>query len=165
MLDGQDQRRAPERLTALARDQDAAIRELRDQVAAERAELRRMRDVRASDVAETRDTIADLRSGVRRQSTALARLARSSGIHAELEWTEQRVVERLSRIARSGRPGPVGPWTGEIGFELLYWIPFVRWAAEKFNLPPERLIIVSRGGTRGWATAILLSATWTSSRS
>ena len=148
--DADDQRKHAARLVKLAREQEAALRELAEQVAAERAELRRMREVRATDVAETRDTIADLRSGVRRQSTALARLARSSGIHAELEWTEQRVVDRLSRIARSGRPVLVGPWTGEIGFELLYWIPFVRWAAEKFNLPPERLVVVSRGGTRAW---------------
>jgi hypothetical protein len=148
--DAEDQRRRAERLVALARDQDAAIRELRDQVAAERAELRRMRDVRATDVAETRGTIADLRSGVRRQGSALARLARSTGIHAQLEWTEQRVLDRLSRIARSDRPILVGPWTGEIGFELLYWIPFVRWAAEKFGLASERLVIVSRGGTRAW---------------
>ena len=148
--DADDQRRRAERLVALAKEQDGAIRELREQVAAERAELRRMRETRAEDVAETRGTIADLRSGVRRQGSALARLARSSGIHAQLEWTEQRVVDRLARIARSGRPIVVGPWTGEIGFELLYWIPFVRWAAEKFNLPPERLVIVSRGGTRAW---------------
>jgi len=148
--DAEEQRRRAEKLVALARDQDAAIRELRDQVAAERAELRRMRDVRATDVAETRDTIADLRSGVRRQGSTLARLARSAGIHAQLEWTEQRVVDRLSRIARSDRPILVGPWTGEIGFELLYWIPFVRWAAEKFGLASERLVIVSRGGTQAW---------------
>jgi hypothetical protein len=148
--DAEDQRRRAERLVTLARDQDAAIRELRDQVAAERAELRRMRDVRATDVAETRDTIADLRSGVRRQGSTLARLARSAGIHAQLEWTEQRVLDRLSRIARSDRPILVGPWTGEIGFELLYWIPFVRWAAEKFGLASERLVIVSRGGTQAW---------------
>jgi hypothetical protein len=148
--DAESQRRRAERLVALAKEQDGAIRDLREQVTAERAELRRMRETRAEDVVETRGAIADLRSGVRRQGTALGRLVRSSGIHAELEWTEQRVVDRLSRIGRSGRPIVVGPWTGEIGFELLYWIPFVRWAIEKFNLPAERLVIVSRGGTRDW---------------
>ena len=148
--DADDQRRRGERLVALAKEQDSAIRELREQVAAERAELRRMRELRATDVAETRDSMADLRSGVRRQSSTLGRLARSAGIHAELEWVEQRVVDRLSRMARSGKTIVVGPWTGEIGFELLYWIPFVRWAAEKFNLPPDRLVIVSRGGTQAW---------------
>src|SRR5258707_7639043 len=70
--DADDQRRRAARLVALAKEQDGAIRELREQVAAERAELRRMRETRAEDVAETRGTIADLRSGVRRQSTALA---------------------------------------------------------------------------------------------
>jgi hypothetical protein len=33
---------------------------------------------------------------------------------------------------------------------LLYWAPFVRWAVQKFNLPAERLVIVSRGGTSSW---------------
>lgn len=144
------QRRSAERLVTLAKEQESALRELREQVAAERVELRRMRVVRANDVAEARDTIADLRSGVRRQGTALARLARSAGIHAQLEWSERRVIDRLSRMARSDRQILVGPWTGEIGFELLYWIPFVRWASEKFGLAPERIVIVSRGGTHGW---------------
>jgi len=130
------------------------LRELREQVTAERNELKRMRELRAADVAETRDAVADLKSGVRRQGSALARLARSSSIQSQLEWTEQRVLDRLSRVARSGRPVIVGPWTGEIGFELLYWIPFVRWATEKFGIAPERITVISRGGTRDWYRGI-----------
>jgi hypothetical protein len=84
----------------------------------------------------------------------MARLARATGIHAQLEWTEQRVVDRLSRLARSGRPVLVGPWTGEIGFELLYWIPFVRWAVEKFGIATDRITVVSRGGTRAWYAGV-----------
>jgi hypothetical protein len=148
--DAEEQRRRGERLAALVKEQAASLRSLGEQVTAERAELQRMRDLRSSDVAETRDSIADLKSGVRRHGTALARLARTAGIQAQLEWTEQRVIDRLSRIARSGRPVLVGPWTGEIGFELLYWIPFVRWVTEKFGIAPERVTIVSRGGTRAW---------------
>src|SRR5258706_12171831 len=106
------QRRSAERLVALAKEQESTLRELREQVAAERVELRRMRDVRATDVAEARDTIADLRSGVRRQGTALARLARSAGIHAQLEWTERRVIDRLSRMAPSEPQILLGPWAG-----------------------------------------------------
>ena len=60
-------------------------------------------------------------------------------------------VEReLSAIAAGTRPVVVGPWLGEVGFELLYWVPFVRWAAERYQLPPERLIAVTRGGAATW---------------
>src|SRR5258705_13661355 len=146
--DAEEQRRRGDRLAALVKEQATAVRDLGEQVAAERAELQRMRELRSSDVAETRDRMADLKSGVRRQGSAIARLARTSGIHAQLEWTEQRIIDRLTRIGRSGRPVIVGPWTGEIGFELPYWIPFVRWATEKFGLAPDRRTILSRGRTR-----------------
>jgi len=94
--------------------------------------------------------LANLRASVRRQDAALRRLARRGGIEAELELTEQRVIDRLDRMRRSSQPIIVGPWTGEIGFELLYWAPFVRWAVEKFDLPADRLVVVSRGGTASW---------------
>ncbi len=50
------------------------------------------------------------------------------------------------------RPGPVivGPWLGEVGFELLYWAPFVAWCAQYARIAPERLLILSRGGTASW---------------
>jgi hypothetical protein len=60
------------------------------------------------------------------------------------------VEKKLDAIARSGRPIVVGPWLGEVGFELLYWIPFVRWFTERYEVPPERLIAVSRGGAAAW---------------
>ena len=60
-------------------------------------------------------------------------------------------VEReLSAIAAGTRPIVVGPWLGEVGFELLYWVPFVRWAAERYQLAPERLIAATRGGAATW---------------
>jgi hypothetical protein len=60
-------------------------------------------------------------------------------------------VEReLAAIARTDAPILVGPWLGEVGFELLYWVPFVRWAADRYGLSPDRLIVVSRGGAATW---------------
>lgn len=56
----------------------------------------------------------------------------------------------MDRIGRSNRPVIVGPWTGEVGFELLYWIPFVRWAVERAAVDPGRIVVVSRGGTMSW---------------
>src|SRR5262249_51828290 len=58
--------------------------------------------------------------------------------------------EALTRIAKSDKPIIVGPWTSEVGYELLYWIPMVRWAREAYGLDSERFIIVSRGAVRAW---------------
>lgn len=56
----------------------------------------------------------------------------------------------LGRLARGTRPILVGPWLGEVGFELLYWIPFVAWFAERFAVNPDRLVVFSRGGVESW---------------
>jgi hypothetical protein len=148
--DAEAQRARGERVIGLVRDQRHAIHELTEQVAAQRAESRRAQEARRADTVETQERFGDLRAGVRRQATALGRLARRAGVEAEFELTEQRVLDRLERLRRGATPIIVGPWTGEVGFELLYWAPFVRWAVEKFNIPAERLIIVSRGGTQAW---------------
>lgn len=63
---------------------------------------------------------------------------------------ERRLFEALDQMASSGRPLLIGPWTGEVGFELLYWIPFLEWARAHWQLSPEREVIVSRGGVASW---------------
>jgi hypothetical protein len=44
----------------------------------------------------------------------------------------------------------VGPFTGEVGFELLYWLPLVRWAVREAPSLKGRLVVVSRGGVAHW---------------
>lgn len=56
----------------------------------------------------------------------------------------------LAAIAARRTVIVAGPWLGEVGFELLYWVPFLRWFADRFNVSPGRLIVVSRGGTSSW---------------
>jgi len=56
----------------------------------------------------------------------------------------------LPSLRRSANPIVVGPWSSEVGFELLYWIPFLRWVASEYDLRPERIIAVSRGGAATW---------------
>jgi hypothetical protein len=51
---------------------------------------------------------------------------------------------------RSGAPVLAGPWTGEVGFELLYWAPFVRWAVHRYGVDPAKVTLMSRGGTASW---------------
>jgi len=63
---------------------------------------------------------------------------------------ERRLFEALDQIASSDRPLLIGPWTGEVGFELLYWIPFLEWTRARWQLSPEREVIVSRGGVAAW---------------
>jgi hypothetical protein len=43
-----------------------------------------------------------------------------------------------------------GPWLGEVGFEILYWIPFLRWAESAAGLDRSRVVAVSRGGVSSW---------------
>jgi hypothetical protein len=62
----------------------------------------------------------------------------------------RRVVRALDAMASGGRPIVAGPWLGEVGFELLYWAPFLEWFVERFAVDPARLFVVSRGGTASW---------------
>jgi hypothetical protein len=65
----------------------------------------------------------------------------------DAEWQIEQEIERI--VAR-GRPIVVGPWISEVGFEALYWIPFLHWVQAAFRLNPERVVAVSRGGVGGW---------------
>lgn len=65
-----------------------------------------------------------------------------------------RVRAQLSELATGGRRILVGPYTSEVGFELLYWIPFLRWAVHEFPELRGRLIVVSRGGVREWCSGL-----------
>src|SRR4051812_22750887 len=69
-------------------------------------------------------------------------------------WLAQRRSAALDAhlAAMVARPVPIvaGPWVGEVGFELLYWVPFLRWCAERLDVDPDRFIVMSRGGTASW---------------
>jgi hypothetical protein len=66
--------------------------------------------------------------------------------------TEEMVAipRMLQKMARNDKPIIVGPWLSEVGFELLYWIPFLNWVKTYRHFDPERLIVVSRGGVAPW---------------
>ncbi|MGZ8999084.1 MAG: hypothetical protein ACXW2T_09540, partial [Allosphingosinicella sp.] len=71
---------------------------------------------------------------------------------ANLVRLHPRLADPASFTARSDdqRPVVVGPWLMEIGFELLYWIPYVRFHLAKLGIPKERVIAISRGGAGAW---------------
>jgi hypothetical protein len=73
------------------------------------------------------------------------------GISAQLARVHAtRLAQDLGKLAAGSDTIVVGPWLGEVGFELLYWVPFLRWFAGTFRVAPQRLLIVSRGGTAPW---------------
>jgi hypothetical protein len=60
-------------------------------------------------------------------------------------------VERAAKTrAGAGRPLILGPWLSEVGFETLYWVPYLRWLKAECNWDPSRAIAISRGGVRSW---------------
>lgn len=61
-----------------------------------------------------------------------------------------RTYRQLKDIAAGDRPILCGPFFTEIGFEVLYWIPFVNWFRQEFGIAPGRLVVVSRGGAQSW---------------
>ncbi len=63
------------------------------------------------------------------------------------EWQVERDI---AAVARGRGPIIAGPWLSEVGFEVLYWIPFLRWFEDRYRIDPERVIAVSRGGVAGW---------------
>ncbi len=61
-----------------------------------------------------------------------------------------RVRRELAQLAAGDDPVIVGPFVGEVGFELLYWVPFVKWVLHEYPRLRGRLIVTARGGTRAW---------------
>ena len=73
------------------------------------------------------------------------------GISGQLARLDSSRLDReLAAMASGTGPIVAGPWLGEVGFELLYWVPFLAWFAERFAVSPARLLVLSRGGTRSW---------------
>jgi len=72
----------------------------------------------------------------------------------EEQWgfnrTEWQVERELDALVGRGRLLVAGPWISEVGFETLYWIPFLHWVKTAFRIPEDRLVAVSRGGVAGW---------------
>jgi hypothetical protein len=66
-------------------------------------------------------------------------------------WRQQWAVERdLEHAIEGTAPILAGPWLSEVGYEVLYWVPFLRWVKAAYRIPDDRLVIMSRGGTGSW---------------
>jgi SAM-dependent methyltransferase len=104
----------------------------------------------ADAVGDGQRQLAELRGLTRRQQAATVRLAEQLHIEQMGGAAQRKVEARLARLARTRLPIIVGPWSGEVGFELLYWVPFLQWACRAYSLSPDRLVVISRGGVAGW---------------
>jgi hypothetical protein len=63
--------------------------------------------------------------------------------HALLE-TRLRLYAR--HLGASKRPILLGPWHSELGFEALYWLPFLSQLRDEYGWDKTRLVALSRGG-------------------
>jgi hypothetical protein len=86
----------------------------------------------------------------RRPLRAASRRSTQKKEQLEFQKIEWQIEEEVERLVNRGRPLVLGPWLSEVGFETLYWIPFLHWMKAAFRLDAERLIAVSRGGVGGW---------------
>jgi len=56
----------------------------------------------------------------------------------------------IAQAVAGGGPVIAGPWLAEVGYEAMYWLPFLRWVQDRYRLHPSRVIAVSRGGVEHW---------------
>jgi hypothetical protein len=90
-----------------------------------------------------------LRGVVQQQGEYTVEALERAGWMPDEHALEQKGLQRALRTIQGKGDVLVGPWTGEVGFELLYWIPFLNWLASQ-GLDGRRLVVVSRGGAAPW---------------
>jgi len=113
-----------------------------------------------------RDTLKDGRIGLRRAARAATTGTYVGAVRFTRYWKKvnERTWPRLTtdvsvrldlwRAARGSAPIVVGPWLSEVGYEVLYWVPFLRWFVDYYRIPSSRVIAVSRGGVSAWYAGI-----------
>jgi len=75
----------------------------------------------------------------------MRRRARSEE-HRAFRLEAETIDQDIARLAAGRDPIVAGPWLTEVGYEVLYWIPFLRWFQDAFGITRDRLVVVSRGG-------------------
>lgn len=97
-----------------------------------------------------RQRVRDLLGRVKEQERLLSLATEGSTELQDHARHHRAATRRAALLGRSDRPIVVGPWCGEVGFELLYWIPFVQWLVERARIEGQRLVVVTRGGAMSW---------------
>ena len=91
---------------------------------------------------------------MRRLARRVARRARQLQEDWRIQRSEWEIERELERVVTRGRTLVAGPWLSEVGYEVLYWIPFLRWVQAAFRVDPARVVAVSRGGVSSWYEGI-----------
>ena len=127
--------------------------------------LQRLRRARKQAREAGKDVRAQARGAVVASRDA-GRSAYSGAVKSGRYWSRlgERTMPKLRRelavrrelrdLARGRGPILVGPWLSEVGYEALYWVPFLRWFVDHFGVDRSRLVVVSRGGVSGWYTGL-----------
>jgi hypothetical protein len=89
-----------------------------------------------------------LLAALRRRATAPRAVEDSTAVAQVMSLRPVRIA--LQELQQGTAPVFVGPWADSRANELLYWIPFVRWATTTYGLAQERLIVISRGDVSAW---------------
>jgi hypothetical protein len=144
-----------EHLAALEATVGKFGRAQREDLAAQQAQVARLAQElagKAEDRAVRRleQRLDDIQASLVRQDRDYGTALERAGRLDEQGVDSRRFGRRIEQMLRHDRPIVVGPWTGEVGFELLYWVPFVRWVVTTYGIAPERVVIISRGGVRSW---------------
>lgn len=129
------------------------LEELSSRHATELSQLRdRIEGLARRDLTQARKGVSELRRAMLSQLQATNKALRQAEFFDEQSIHEQALQRLIDRARRTGRPLVAGPWTGEIGFELLYWIPFLR--KLKSRIPELPMSVMSRGGVAAWYDGI-----------
>jgi hypothetical protein len=104
----------------------------------------------ADRIATLAQRVRDLMGRLKEQERLLSLATDGSTQLRDQARFHRAATRRAALLGRSERPIVVGPWCGEVGFELLYWVPFVRWMVERARIDGDRLIVVTRGGASVW---------------
>ena len=64
-------------------------------------------------------------------------------------WRRLAWQAKIASLKANDWPILVGPWRGEIGFECLYWIPFLDHLKD-LGIAKERMVPITRGGAGVW---------------
>lgn len=105
-----------------------------------------------------RDSVVNQAKGafkaIRKPIRAAARRRKQVREQAAFNQVEWQVEAELDALIGRGRPLVVGPWLSEVGFEALYWVPFLHWIKTAFHVDPARVTAVSRGGVGAWYAGV-----------
>jgi hypothetical protein len=89
-------------------------------------------------------------AAVPKRGVRLVRRATRFGEQARAAQAEWQIEREIAQLARGRHSIIAGPWLSEVGFEVLYWIPFLRWFEDRFRVDRERVVAISRGGVADW---------------